>query len=240
MNSISCRIDFKARVNMAVSADPIINTSRRPLFQDIDGLSDVFCRQGSQIINIPTGSTIENITLGGGASKESSDWAALRGSVMKFDKARSDTPVHIDGKDLEISPGWSLMDRNYYYNTVRTYEGSPGFNVLSPDFESSEPLYLVHSSWCHPNIAGKTLQLFLPQGTFTDTLFRVATSALLPEIMHMKFLDGMLYLSEHLIDNDSIAWINGNIGRINTVNVDLDEGNMLQLMRSIHESTADN
>ncbi|OGC06013.1 hypothetical protein A2526_02870 [candidate division WOR-1 bacterium RIFOXYD2_FULL_36_8] len=150
-------------------------------------LSNVYREQGSQIIRVPVGSTIKNITLQGGAS-HNSRWACLRGAVIKFAQER-EAPIHIDGRNFVVPSGHVLMDYQSYLDTKNRNNGKEIPHKIIKDI-SPEDLFLVHASYSHPD------QLFLPQGTYTETTF---ISDDIPFIGHMNFEGERLYLVEQLL-----------------------------------------
>jgi len=223
----------KARINTAGNPH-ITNTSRKPLPVNMAGLKNVRCHQGAQILNIPAGSSIKDLVLEGGASWMSS-WAGLRGAVLKFHWERPETPVFIEGKGASISPVHSLMDERYYQKTVKQFEKTPGFGLIPVDIDSSEPLFCVHSSWCHPN-QPERLQLFLPQGAFARTSFMGNPVPALLTYVHAITYGHTLFLNERLLPqnpaeaDDLGRWIVNN-GRIQMINIALSEGGLLTMKR---------
>lgn len=159
------------------------NTRVRP---DIihDGFSGVELQQGTQVLSAPVGSKIRNLILAGGAS-DKSRWAALRGAVIKMDLNR-EKPIEIDGQGRTIPTGHTLMDeQNLKFIREKRNGGNPvPFEAI--DDMSSERLYLVHASFCHPQ------DIFLPQGTYTLSSFYSNTA----HFGHMVVKDGNLELSE--------------------------------------------
>lgn len=148
-------------------------------------LRGVRLEQGSQVLRVPPGSRISNVTLRGGASFESK-WAVLRGAVLKFDPKR-EQPIIINGQGFAVPSGHTLMDQPCFVFTVNIKNAGREIPHLVVDRLSSERLYLVHASYCHPD------QLFLPQGKYTETAFSPDTP---PEVGHLWVKDGVLYLRE--------------------------------------------
>ena len=152
------------------------------------GFSNVKMYQGSQILRVPEGSSVRNLTLGGGASYESK-WASLRGGVLKFNSTRKETPVRFYGNPFVLNTAHTLMDRASLDHTI-------GMNPLSESFMreitgiAEEPLFLLPSSLCHPK------ELFLPQGTYTYTIFDPVTVFY---SSHMELSNGVLSLEEDRI-----------------------------------------
>lgn len=128
----------------------------------VAGFRNVSMRQGSQILRIPEKSSIENITLDGGASYEC-PWTALRGAVFKFFRDRTQ-PVIFDGQGLIIPSAHTLMDARSLEITIKEVNAGIVFPYQEINL-GKETFYLIHSSWCHPK------DLFLPQGQFTKTTF---------------------------------------------------------------------
>lgn len=152
--------------------------------------SGVIAHQGTQIIRVPAGSDIRNITLQGGASHQSSAWAVLGGAVLKGGFGR-EKPIKIDGgkKGYVIPTGFALMDQSGRDFTIkkRNQGKKIPFKVISQ--LGPEKFYLVHTSYCHPD------QLFLAQGSFTSATFSKKTIL----IGHMRFGDGTLFLKEEIL-----------------------------------------
>ena len=140
--------------------------------------------QGSQILKVPDGSIIKNINLRGGASYQS-PWATLRGAVLKFAPDRK-SAVEVDGHGLVIPSGHTVMDEESLSFTINIRNGGRDFPKEVLDNYGSERLFLVHSSYCHPD------QLFLRQGIYTNTVF----SHKAVEHKHMHIRDGVLSLKE--------------------------------------------
>lgn len=227
-------INYKARVTFGNGIQIVSNTLPQKIYSlekyPVKLIRNVTLRQGAQLLNIPKNSVITNITLDGGASYES-NWANLRGAVLKFDKSRSDKPIEIDGNGTIISPVYSLMDEIYFEKQAKRFENEKNFRIIPLNITSSEPLYCVHSSWCHPNLPGQPPQLFIEQGLFTKTSFKIEVL----NQVHMLFLKGILYLHEGYIDDYCINWIKENLTKISSIKVDLREGNLLELSRNSYE-----
>ena len=154
-----------------------------------DGIEHCFgnvrMRQGSQILRVPEGSSIRNLTLGGGASFNSR-WAALRGGVLKFGQERANIPIKIDGQGFVIPSAHTLMDEESL-NVTKARNPLVRFSPEMITDIAAETLYLLHSSYCHPN------DLFLPQGSYTRTIFDHETVFY---SSHMELSYGVLSLVE--------------------------------------------
>jgi len=121
--------------------------------------------QGAQILRVPEGSRITDLTLSGGASFKSK-WAALRGSVLKFHVDRGKRAVKINGNCWAVPAGHALMDEASLRHAIDVRNAGKGFPYRQVnEISSSEPMYLAHFCFCHPE------QLFLPQGRFLRTAF---------------------------------------------------------------------
>lgn len=128
-------------------------------------LEGVRLNQGSQIIRVPEGSRISDLCLSGGASFRS-NWAALRGSVLKFFVDRAGRPVTIRGKGWTVPAGHSLMDEESLRYAIEDRNKGVSFPYLQVKaIDASEPMFMVHFTFAHPD------QLFLPQGRFMGTTF---------------------------------------------------------------------
>jgi hypothetical protein len=120
--------------------------------------------QGTQVLNIPPKSVIRDITLEGGASFKS-DWANLRGAVLKFHQDRQHQEVCLIGGGFIVPTAHTLMDLGSFEYTrdVRNHGADIPHEVIRGI--AAERLYLVHSSYCHPDA------IFLLQGSYTKAAF---------------------------------------------------------------------
>lgn len=152
----------------------------------LSGLSfdGVRLHQGSQILRTPPYSVLKDIVLSGGASYRSK-WAVLRGAVIKFDPKRNNS-LYVNGKGLIIPTGFTLMDFGSLDYTIRIKNKGKAVPYSIFDHTSTEPLYLVPASYCHPD------ELFLPQGSYTNAQFSEKRIS----VEHMKFEKRKLYLKE--------------------------------------------
>jgi len=176
--------------------------------------------QGAQILRVPAGSSISNLSLQGGASHRS-PWAALRGAVLKFATNRT-IPIILTGKGFVIPSGHTLMDREGFLFTIDKRNAGRFIPYKVIKGLSRENLYLVHISFCHPD------QLFLPVGRYANTQFRPQN---LPAITHMELRDGTLFLKEVEIINrgDSFNLLEQLDTEPHTIVVQLSEGGHLTL-----------
>lgn len=147
--------------------------------------SGVRMHQGSQILRVPEGSSIRKLTLGGGASSNSR-WAALRGGVLKFGENRGNSPIEFTGENFFIPSAHTLMDLD---SLGVTMQRNPSTLIAPKEITdiASERLFLLHSSYCHPD------QIFLAQGAYTMTEFDQRTVFY---SSHMNILEGVLSLDE--------------------------------------------
>lgn len=150
--------------NRTIARSNHIGRLTRLEFQPQPG-SGVIARQGAQIIRVPAGSNIRNVTLQGGASHKSA-WAVLRGAVLKggFGRAK---PIEIDGGEegFVIPTGFTLMDLADLEFTINKRNQGKEIPFEAVSQLGPEEFYLIHASYCHPD------QLFLAQGTFTSATF---------------------------------------------------------------------
>jgi hypothetical protein len=147
---------------------------------------NVHTNHGSQILRTPPNSRIRNVVLCGGATRHSA-WATLRGAVLKFNDQRVSQPACFNGNMLFIPSGHTLMDRlSFEHTRDKRNAGRPIPHSVLSDPLSAEDLYLVHASYCHPD------QLFLPQGTYTVTIY----SNLIQPVEHLKREGTTLYVKE--------------------------------------------
>jgi hypothetical protein len=164
--------------------------------------SAVYSLQGSQILRVPENSSIKNIRLSGGASADSG-YAVLRGAVLKFSNDRADDPLELDGRGFVIPSGHTLMDWPSLQYTIKHNSGEDvPYDIVrnicwrtgnAGQHVAPENMYLVHSSYCHPD------QLFFRKGLFAKTLF---SGGEVPEFEHGKLERGILFLNERdLPDN---------------------------------------
>jgi len=153
------------------------------IFPENADISASTLEQGAQALRVPEGSKITGFTIRGGASYKS-DFADLRGGVMKFDSDRSNIPVAIEG--IEIPSANTLMDRKSLDRAIAK-NGADKTIPFKQINAKGEELVLVHSSYCHPD------QLLLPQGSFTNTSFKAEFSGFKG---HRAFENGVLYIEE--------------------------------------------
>ena len=197
-----------------------INTRIAPPVED-SVLKGITMEQGTQILKVPQNGVLKNLTLQGGASSLS-NWATLRGAVIKFDPTRT-TSIQIDGKGFEIPSGYTLMDESTFTFVKDKKNNGEEISFVALDALSGERLYLVHSSYCHPD------QLFLPKGSYTHGQFSPTNI----NVEHMKLESGTLYVDESELDTQfTKTGIRPNILEgINPIRIiiKLKEGGQLQL-----------
>jgi len=163
----------------------------------VNGLANGYIRQ---LIRLPKGSTIEGVTLMGGAPK-TCPWTALRGGVIKFgtSEERANKPIHIKADNLVVPTGWVLMDSEAFQHTKYVLNKGGVFPYRRYDDINHEPMYLLHSGWVHPD------QLFLPQGRFTNSFYLAEAQGFLdlPEggkvlMLREKFIAGQVALTPEI------------------------------------------
>lgn len=182
-------------------------------------LQRVHLKQGSQVLRIPNKSHIYHMTLSGGASHHS-DWAALRGAVLKFAPNRD--PVFINGNEYKIPSGHTLMDKGSYQWTIQDkHDGKDIPHQLVRGLSPAEKFYLTHAGYCHPNA------LFLPQGKFTRTQF--FSRDILG--IHMQMSGRTLFVDERRLEysEQSINILTGLSKTPQSIKVKLAEGGHLTL-----------
>lgn len=166
-------------------------------------LKDVTVEDGAQLIRVPDASTLVGVTVRGGASdrhqySDGSVFADLRGGVIKFDSARAAVAVTLE--DIEVPSSYTLMDQNYLNNTIRTFGERFNIAIATMPFRRidahGEALYLVHSSYAHPD------KLLLPKGAFMTTSYRKEFDGFAG---HKVTVGGTLYLDEAMAESEKDA-----------------------------------
>lgn len=184
----------------------------------ISYMERVEARQGSQIIRMPDNSIIRNLILGGGASSKS-NWAGLKGAVVKV-LAERQRPVSIDGgtPGFFVPSAFTLTDGD----TLEVVRGkNPGIPIPSKEIVclGTERFVLIPSVFCHPD------ELFLKQGTFADANF---SSTDITNVVHMRREGDILYLREAKIvapqDKKSFDILEGVTDKPTRIIVQLQEG----------------
>lgn len=207
----------------------------------------LFLGQGCQLLYLPAGSIIKNLNLQGGASYQS-PWAALRGGVLKCDKAGRDEPLIIEPVEpFTVPTGFVLMDRASYERTRDEKHGGRDYpHAVLTSLSPNEPLYFTHASYNHPD------DLFLQAGRFSRARF--ADCGLRDDELQPEFDRniGVLFLNASFMDNNWLtrkplnllemdAFKSRLVGveEIEEIIVNLREGGTLSLTDVVHELLKD-
>lgn len=155
-------------------------------------LQGVTMMQGSQILRLPEGSTVSNITLCGGASFRS-QWACLRAATLEFYAGR-EIPVHIDGNGFEVPSAFMLVDLQTLYRVEKRNPGIKFPYSQVGNISEEEPFFMIHSSFCDPD------RIFVEKGSFLRSGFLDGN---VRWHEHMKFVWPSLFLEENRIEGNT-------------------------------------